>query len=192
MLSSVTVARKIIDCSTKYGSNVYEFTVANRDKSVQFVCLTYGATIMKIMTPDRNSVSENIVLCYDTLQDLESKPGAYYGSIPGRYANRIASGKFSLDGEVYQLEVNNGRNSLHGGLMGFDKRNWAAEEFTEKSRAGVRLSYISQDGEEGYPGELHTKVSYSLNEDNELEIDYFAETIGKATVVNLTNHSYCK
>ena len=192
MLSSVTVAQRIIEYSSRFKSNVYEFSIANCDKSVQFVCLSYGATIMKIMAPDRNLVSENIVLCYETLQDLESKLGPYYGSVPGRYANRIAMGKFTLDGETFQLATNNGRNSLHGGLNGFDKKNWTSEVFSEESRAGVRLSYVSKDGEEGYPGELHTRVTYSLNEENELEIDYFAETIGRATVLNLTNHTYCK
>jgi aldose 1-epimerase len=174
------------------GLPIYQFTVTNREKDLQLVCLSYGATIMKIRTPDRTGVSENIVLCYDTIEELESKLGPYYGSVPGRYANRIANGKFSLEGNDFQLAVNNGPNSLHGGLLGFDKKNWTATEFIESNKAGVKFSYVSVDGEEGYPGELHVDVTYSLNDENELEIDYFATTKEKATVINLTNHSYCK
>lgn len=184
--------RRNTGVSASDGTNIYEFTIASQDNSVQFTCLSYGATITKILSPNRDGISENIVLCYDTVPDLQTKLGPYYGSVPGRYANRIAGGKFSLDGEDYHLAVNNGPNSLHGGICGFDKKNWDAAEFTETSRAGVKLSYISIDGEEGYPGELHVTVTYSLNIANELEIEYSAQTSGRATVLNLTNHTYCK
>ena len=190
-MTAFTVEKRTIESSGGDESNFQEFTIANHDKSVQFVCVSYGATIMKIMSPDRNNISENIVLCYETIADLKSKLGPYYGSVPGRYANRIAGGTFRLHGEDHHLAVNNGPNSLHGGLQGFDKKNWAGVEFNESTRAGVKFSYVSPDGEEGYPGELHVNVTYSLTSDNELEINYFAETIGRATVLNLTNHTYC-
>lgn len=185
-MSSFTVEKRVID-----STGTVEFTVANNDRSVQFVCISYGATIMKILTPDRNGASENIVLCYETIEDLKSKLGPYYGTIPGRYANRIGGGKFSLDGEDHHLAVNNGPNSLHGGLLGFDKKDWNSVEFIETTRAGVKFSYVSPDGEEGYPGELHVDVTYTLTDNNELEIDYSAQTVGRATVLNLTNHTYC-
>jgi aldose 1-epimerase len=183
---------KTIAPETINGEPIHYFTVSNYENNVHFTCVSYGATIMRIMSPDRDGVSENIVLCYESVSELQSKLGPYYGTVPGRYANRIAKGQFSLDGEKYQLALNNGPNALHGGVEGFDKKNWSSEEFIESSRAGVKFSYVSPNGEEGYPGELHVDVTYSLNDSNELEIDYFATTIGKATIINLTNHTYCK
>lgn len=191
-MHTFSIEKRIAPESAKDGSPIYYFTVANHEKTVQLTCTSYGATIMKIISPDRNGVSENIALCYDSVQELESKLGPYYGTVPGRYANRIANGQFSLDGENYQLALNNGSNALHGGLEGFDKKNWSSTEYKESNRAGVKFSYISPNGEEGYPGELLVDVTYSLNNKNELEIDYFARTIGKATIINLTNHTYCK
>jgi aldose 1-epimerase len=187
-----SIEKTIAKERTKNGEPIYYFTVASLEKNVQFTCVSYGATIMKIVSPDRDGVCKNIVLCYDTVTKLQSKLGPYYGTVPGRYANRISKGQFSLDGEHYQLALNNGPNSLHGGLEGFDKKNWSSEEYTESNRAGVKFSYVSPNGEEGYPGELHVDVTYSLNDKNELEIDYHATTVGKATIINLTNHTYCK
>jgi aldose 1-epimerase len=190
--ASPSVKRRLLDKCAEDGSSVYEFTISNKDKSVELKCVSYGATIMEIKTPNRAGVSENIVLCYETVHELETKLGPYYGAVPGRFANRIANGKFSLDGETYNLAINNGPNSLHGGVYGFDRKNWMAAEFGGSSGAGVKFSYVSSDNEEGYPGELHVDVTYTLNDLSELVIDYSAITVGKATVLNLTNHTYCK
>lgn len=191
-MSTASVKRQVLDVSADDGSPIYEFEISSRDLKIKLKCLSYGATITKIIAPDREGACENVVLCYETVQDIKSKPGPYYGSVPGRFANRIARGKFRLDGEDHQLATNNGMNSLHGGTFGFDKKNWTAAEFAGCDGAGVLFSYISPDKEEGYPGELHVDVMYMLNNSNELLIDYSAIVIGKATVINLTNHTYCK
>lgn len=190
--ASPTVKRRLLEERCEDGSPVYEFTISNKQKTLEMKCVSYGATIVEIKTPSRAGISENIVLCYDTVNDLATKLGPYYGSVPGRFANRIANGRFSIDGETYNLAINNGPNSLHGGVCGFDKKNWMAAEFGGNSGAGVTFSYVSPDNEEGYPGELHVNVTYTLNDMNELVIDYSAITVGKATVLNLTNHTYCK
>jgi len=129
-----------------------------------------------------------VVLGYDNLKGyLEKSP--YFGAIVGRYANRIAKGMFALDGTTYHVPVNNGPNSLHGGINGFDKKVWGAEEVESKEAPALSLTYVSKDGEEGYPGTLSAKVVYTVTNRNELRIDYTATT-DKPTVVNLTNHSY--
>jgi aldose 1-epimerase len=191
-MSAASVERQLLDVHADDGSPIYEFMISSRDLKIQLKCLSYGATITKIITPDRKGACENIALCYETVEDIKSKLGPYYGSVPGRFANRIARGKFRLNGEDHQLATNNGLNSLHGGTFGFDKKNWAAAEFAGSDGAGVKFSYISPDKEEGYPGELHVDVTYMLNNLNELVMDYSAIVVGKATVLNLTNHTYCK
>ena len=147
----------------------------------------YGATVTEIRVPDRNGAFDDVVLGYDSVEGyINAVDRPYFGAIVGRYGNRIAEGKFSLDGREYALAVNNGENHLHGGLMGFDKVVWDAEAMDSSS---VRFSYTARDMEEGYPGNLSIQVTYTLAENNELRIAYRATT-DKATPVNLTNHSY--
>ena len=150
--------------------------------------MTYGATIISVETPDRHGRIENVTLSLDSLGDyLKGHP--CLGSTIGRYANRIAKGKFSLGGRQYTLAINNGPNHLHGGLKGFDKVVWQAKPVQTDNSVGVAFSYESADGEEGYPGKLTAEVIYSLTDDNELRMEYSATT-DKPTVVNLTNHAY--
>jgi aldose 1-epimerase len=147
----------------------------------------YGATVTEINTPDRYGEFADVVLGYDSAEGyINAVDRPYFGAIVGRYGNRIAKGKFTLDGEEYTLAVNNGENHLHGGLMGFDKVVWDARPLSSSS---IRFSYTARDLEEGYPGNLSIEVTYTLTDDNELKIEYLATT-DKATPVNLTNHSY--
>lgn len=148
----------------------------------------YGGIIQTLTAPDRNGKYEDVVLGYDRLQQyVDNSP--YFGAIIGRYGNRIAKGRFTLNGVEYKLATNNGPNSLHGGIKGFDKRVWKAKPFETDSTVGLELTYLSKDGEEGYPGNLNVKVVYTLNNKNELKMEYWATT-DKPTPVNLTNHSY--
>lgn len=151
-------------------------------------CMTYGATITSLEVPDREGRADDVVLGHDTLEGyLAASP--YFGALVGRYANRIAFGRFALDGETHRLATNDGPHHLHGGVRGFDKVLWSAEPFAESDAVGVRFSYASPDGEEGYPGTLAAHVEYRLTERAELRIDYRASTT-RATPVNLTQHSY--
>ena len=153
---------------------------------VQFT--NYGGIITSLKTPDRSGRFSDIVLGYDNLAAyVASSP--YFGAIVGRYANRIARGHFTLDGTTYTLAVNNGPNSLHGGLRGFDKVIWNARPFQNQEGQGVALDYTSANGEEGYPGTLRTTVTYTLTPDDRLIVDYLATT-DKATPINLSQHSY--
>ena len=148
----------------------------------------YGATVVSLVVPDRRGKPADVVLGYDALEDYTA--GEYYfGCIAGRYANRIAGGKFTLNGTVYRLATNDGQNHLHGGRRGFDKMVWQARQFQDKAGTGLKLTYLSPDGEEGYPGNLACTVIYTLGANNELKIDYRATT-DNPTVVNLTNHAY--
>lgn len=148
----------------------------------------YGGIITRWTAPDRNGEYADIALGFDSLQPyVEGNP--FFGALVGRYGNRIAKGRFSLDGQTYQLATNNGENHLHGGNKGFDKVLWEARDKAGNDRAAVILVYRSPDGEEGYPGMLITSVSYTLYDDNSLEVNYQAGT-DKPTVVNLTQHSY--
>ncbi len=148
----------------------------------------YGGIIVSLYAPDRNGQLGDVVLGFERLDDyLKGHP--YFGAIIGRYGNRIAKGRFTLDGVEYKLAQNNGENHLHGGIQGFDKKVWQAREWTDAEGAHLELSYTSPDGEEGYPGTLQVKVVYTLNGRNQLRMDYTATT-DKPTVVNLTNHSY--
>jgi aldose 1-epimerase len=150
--------------------------------------MTYGATLVSLKTPDRAGGLRDIILGFDTLNPyLGGVP--YFGATVGRYANRIAEGRFSLDGASYRLPRNNGPNTLHGGDRGFDKRIWKAEPLSTSSGVALRLSYLSPDGEEGFPGALNVQVTYRLEDDDALVIEY-AATTSKATPVNLTNHAY--
>jgi aldose 1-epimerase len=170
------------------GAAVDLYTLTNA-KGLKVKIITYGATITDVEVPDRNGKIENITLFRDSLKDFMDKNTPFFGSTVGRYGNRIAKGKFTLDDKEYTLATNNGPNSLHGGIKGFDKVLWEAEPIESKDSVGVKFTYVSPDGEEGYPGTLTTQVVYSLTDQNELKMDYTATT-DKPTVVNLTNHCY--
>lgn len=152
---------------------------------VEVSITNYGGTVTSIKVPDRNGVFGDVVLGYDTIDEYMRNPH-YLGALIGRHANRIARGKFTLNGVEYQLAQNNGANHLHGGNHGFDKKVWSVTGATQNV---LRLRYFSEDGEENYPGNLTVEVDYSLNDENELRIEYQA-TSDKDTIVNLTNHSY--
>ncbi len=172
---------------TKEGVPVDQYTLTNRRGMIAKV-ITYGATLTDLIVPDRAGTPGDVVLGYDKLEPyLAGVP--YFGSTVGRVGNRIAKGRFTLNGQTYTLATNNGPNHLHGGLKGFDKVVWKAETVAGAGGTSVKFTYHSPDGEEGYPGNLEASVVYSLTEENELRLDYTA-TADKATPVNLTNHSY--
>ncbi len=172
---------------TPDGSAVDLFTLTN-DHGVTANITNYGGILVALTTPDRHGNAGDIVLGFDTLAEyLDHNP--FFGALCGRYANRIANGKFTLDGVAYKLAQNDGSNHLHGGQRGFDKVVWQATEQSDENSAMLKLTYRSPDGEEGYPGNLTVTVTYTLNNQNELRIDYTAIT-DKATILNLTNHSY--
>ena len=165
------------------GEAVDLFTLKNSN-GLEASITTFGGRLVTLKTPNRDGNFEDIVLGFDSLGSyLEKNP--YFGALVGRYANRIAHGKFTLDGETYTLALNNGENSLHGGIIGFDKVLWHAQP----GDSSLTLQYVSKDGEEGYPGTLHATAVYTLSNDDSLSIEYRATT-DKPTVLNLTNHSY--
>ena len=169
------------------GRSVELYTLTNR-KGGEAKITTYGATVVSLKVPDRNGKFDDVVLGFDDIDGYLTGT-AYFGAIIGRYGNRIAKGRFTLNGVEYKLATNNGENHLHGGVKGFDKVIWNAKPFNLKNGAGLTLSYLSHDGEEGYPGNLSVNVTYTLTDNNELKISY-AATTDKDTVVNLTHHSY--
>ena len=157
---------------------------------MQASIMNYGAIMLTLKVPDRNGNLEDVLLGYGTLEDfIRTGNNPYFGTALGRYANRIANGRFTLDGVTYQLSINEDHNTLHGGKRGLDKRVWAAEEVYREDSVGLALYYVSKDGEEGFPGNLGVKLVYTLTNDNELRIDYTATT-DKKTVVNLSQHNY--
>ena len=164
---------------------VMEYTLTN-SSGMQVSVLNYGGTVTKLIVPDREGKMGDVVLGFDSFDGYLQKNDPYFGSLVGRYANRISNAKFTLDGQTYTLAPNNNGNSLHGGNKGFDKVLWTAEKVGDSS---LKLTYQSKDGEEGYPGNLSAQVIYILGSDNSLRLDYIATT-DKATPVNLTNHSY--
>ena len=172
----------------KDGTEVWLYTLAN-DSGMQAQISTYGGTIVSLWVPDRYGEAGDVVLGFETLAEyVDHSP--YFGCVVGRYANRIARGRFTLDGVTYQLACNDGPNHLHGGEVGFDKRVWSSS--TRESDQGepvLELSLISPDGDQGYPGTLRVRVSYTLTDANALRIDYEATT-DAPTILNLTNHSY--
>ena len=175
------------DFGTAAGAKVEAVTLTNQ-AGMSAKIMTLGATLQSLLVADKAGKKEDVVLGYDTAQQYLDRPN-YFGASVGRYANRIAKGKFSLDGKTYTLETNDGPNSLHGGSKGFDKRMWKIDSVSSGPDAKVVLSYVSADGEAGFPGELKVTATYSLNEQNELKLEYRATT-SKPTVLNLTNHSY--
>ena len=169
------------------GTPVEQYTLTN-SKGAFCKIITYGGIVTELHVPDKNGKLGDVVLGFDNLdQYLKGHP--YFGAITGRFANRIAKAKFTLDGKTYSLAVNNGPNHLHGGLKGFDKVVWKATPTHSKDSATLQLTYTSPDGEENYPGTLKTTVTYIWTDKNELRIDYEAAT-DKPTILNLTNHSY--
>jgi aldose 1-epimerase len=172
-----------------YGMNgadsIFQYTLSNKN-GMMVKILDYGGTVTDILTPDKNGVMGNVVLGYDSLSGYLQSGNPYFGCLVGRYANRIANAKFSLNGQEYTLAANNNGNTLHGGLKGFDKVKWRVKQVTVNS---IIFSYLSKDGEEGYPGNLSIDVIYAVSDNNELKIEYSATT-DKPTPVNLTNHCY--
>ncbi len=172
---------------TENGQEVYLFTLQN-DRNMVMKVITYGGIITSLLAPDKNGKLDDVVLGFNTLKEYEAKH-PYFGAIIGRFGNRIAKGKFTLNGKEYKFAVNDGENHLHGGLVGFDKVVWEATEIRNDKEVGVKLTYLSKDNEEGYPGNLNVTVKYLINNENDLIMQYEATT-DKTTVLNLTQHSY--
>ena len=172
---------------TNEGQEAAIYTLTN-SKGVEARITDYGGIVVSLKVPDRSGKMDDVVLGFDNL-DGYLKGHPFFGALVGRYGNRIGKGRFTLNGVEYKLATNNGENHLHGGIKGFDKAVWKAKELKSNNGVGLELSYLSKDGEEGYPGNLSVRVVYTLTDKNELKIDYFATT-DKDTVLNLTNHSY--
>ncbi|MFI1677490.1 aldose epimerase family protein [Streptomyces sp. NPDC020607] len=168
------------------GTKVYRWSLANGGTRLKV--LSYGGIVQSLELPDRRGRYTNVSLGYDTVEAYAAGD-TFFGALIGRYGNRVARGRFTLDGTTYQLSVNDGENSLHGGAKGFNTRVWDVEPFTGPSGVGLVLRYVSVDGEMGYPGTLRVKVTYTLTPRGDWRIDY-AATTDRATVVNLTNHTY--
>jgi aldose 1-epimerase len=167
------------------GKDITEYTITN-PSGMEVSFINYGGTVTKIITPDKNKKNGNVILGYDSLSGYLQKNNPYFNALIGRYGNRIAAGKFTLDSQTYTLAGNDHGNSLHGGNKGYDKVVWTGKKLTDSS---LQFSYVSKDGEEGYPGTLTIDVVYTVTTDNSLKIDYTAKT-DKATPVNLTSHCY--
>lgn len=169
------------------GRSVEAVTLSNA-KGVSAKIIAWGATIQSVIMPDRNGKKADVALGYDSIDQYLAKP-QYFGPIVGRFGNRLAAGRFTLDGQTYQTPVNNGKNSLHGGTTGFDKVLWDVVAVKNGPTASVTLRYVSPDGDQGYPGTMTVDATYSLDELNNLTIEYSATT-DKLTIANLTNHAY--
>jgi Galactose mutarotase and related enzymes len=177
----------IANFSKTVDGKLTQLVILKNNEGTEVAVTNFGARIVSVIVPDRNGTKTDVVTGHNSIDEYLTSEEPYFGAICGRYGNRIANGKFSLDGNKYdKLAINNGPNSLHGGIKGFNNQVWDIEEIADQM---VRLKYISTDGEEGFPGTLITTVTYKLSDDNEIDITYEAET-DKATVLNLTNHSY--
>ena len=178
--------------SSEDGSAVNVYTLTN-ENGMELRTTNYGGTILGLRVPDRQGNFEDVVLGFDSYEKYRSdrylSESPYFGAIIGRYGNRIDEGQFELNGKTYTLATNNGPNHLHGGTVGFDKRHWEAHPFVDEHGPGIRYEYVSDDGEEGYPGQLTAAVTYQLTDENELLVSYQATTT-EATPVNLTQHTY--
>ena len=172
---------------TDSGEEDAQYSLRNRS-GMKVGLINFGAIITSVEVPDRDGKLANVTLSHPDITGYQVN-NPYFGGACGRFANRIAKGKFSLDGNEYSLFLNNGPNTLHGGQVGFMKKIWKAAPFQNEVATGVKFTYVSPDGEEGYPGELKSVITYSLTDANELKIDY-AATTDKPTVLNLTNHAY--
>lgn len=171
----------------KDNQTVYSYTIKN-DNGLELSCINYGGIITKILVPDRDGNIENIVLGFDTIEEYD-KHSQFFGAIIGRFAGRIKGGRLNLNDQDYKLSQNENKNHLHGGFKGFSTVFWDSKIIEKENEITILLSYLSPDGEEGYPGNLNMNVSYSLNNKNELKITYNGIS-DKKTIVNLTNHSY--
>ncbi|WP_111307918.1 aldose epimerase family protein [Confluentibacter sediminis] len=187
MKNPVTITKESFG-TTKDSIPVDKYILKN-EKGMEISIITYGGIITSWTAPDKNGTYKDIVLGFDSIQKYQLPGVPYFGALIGRFGNRIAKGKFTLDGTQYTLATNDGQNHLHGGVKGFDKVVWNAAETSTDSTASLVLTYLSKDMEEGYPGNLETKVTYTLNNDNQLNVLYEATT-DKKTVINLTQHSY--
>jgi aldose 1-epimerase len=166
------------------GKEVYMYTLKNKN-GMSAEIMNYGATVVSLFAPDKNGKLADVILGYDSLKRYE-RGGAYFGAIVGRYGNRIGKGKFILEGKEYQLTINDGKNHLHGGIIGFSKKLWDTDSYDGHT---LKMTLDSPDGDQGYPGNLKLTVTYTLNDNNELEIHYTATT-DKPTILNPTNHCY--
>ena len=162
--------------------------IFENDNQMKVKIINYGAIVVSIEVPDKKGKINDVVLGYDSIDGYVQDP-SYFGAIVGRVGNRISKGKFSLDGKDYALAINNNENHLHGGIQGFNKKVWTPEITESNGLPALKLTYLSPDGEEGYPGNLNLEVTYTISNKNELIIDYFGTT-DKATILNPTNHSY--
>ncbi len=169
------------------GREVHEYTLKNGSGLTAGI-LTYGATVRSLLAPDRNGKFQDVVLGYDSVEGYAEGTN-YFGAVVGRYGNRIAKGQFELDGKQYQLAVNDGENHLHGGKTGFNKVLWDAKVLSRSPEPSIEMQYVSRDGEEGYPGTVTLKVTYTLTDKNELRISYEGTT-DQPTILNPTQHSY--
>ena len=167
---------------------IEKYTLKNAN-GIELDVISYGGRITSLKVPDREGNFENIVLGHDKLEDYIREDNPFFGAIIGRYGNRIANGKFTLEGKEYTLVTNNGTNHLHGGIKGFDKVLWNIEPLNNDNTSSLKLTYLSKDGEEGYPGNLNVSVIYTLTNDNALQVSYQATT-DRVTIVNLTQHAY--
>ena len=173
---------------TESGKTVMLYSLVNKN-GAKVDITNYGGLIVRLLVPDRNENLNDIALGYNTLEKYIKNNSPFFGALVGRYGNRIAGGTFKLDGEIYELPKNEGDNHLHGGIEGFNQKVWEAEPFIKDGDPGLRLNYLSEDGEEGYPGNLDVTVTYYLTKENTLGIEYEATT-DKATPINFTQHSY--
>ena len=169
------------------GRQVAAVTLSNGN-GISATVIAYGASLQSLMMPGRDGTRADVLLGYDNMQQYLDQP-QYFGATVGRFANRIARGKFSIDGKAYEVPVNDGPNSLHGGAVGFDKVLWSVVGTNSGQAASVTLRYVSKDGDQGYPGTLTVDATYSLDEKNQLKIDYRATT-DRTTIVNISNHAY--
>jgi len=189
-----TVIQKEVSLSIKgekvatwEGQDVFHYILDNGTMQVEMT--NYGGIISRIITPDKDGKLENVVLALDNIPDYFTKNGPYLGAAVGRYANRIGTASFTLEGETFEITKNNGENTLHGGAKGFGVKVWKPEVYKTDNAVGVKMTYLSVDGEEGFPGNLETNLWMELTSNNELKLR-FESTTDKKTVVNLTNHSY--
>jgi len=186
--SALSWALGAVVLTTSCSSASRDLYTLKNSRGMEAAITSYGGIVVSLRVPDRDGRIADVALGFDRVEEYR-KEHPYFGAIIGRYGNRIAKGRFTLNGVEYKLAQNNGENHLHGGIRGFDKVTWMAREFRAAGGPALELTYTSRDGEEGYPGNLTATVTYTLTENNELRIDYTATT-DKDTVVNLTNHTY--